>query len=328
MVAVSNDFPPTAPFEHWYGLPEGDATCTVTSFSPASLALPEKWAIHPCGDTINRHPVLTTLIRHDPTGKLALFDLSLGKTWKEYIEPGTEDQYDMFDAKVDKDLDQVLKEGGVKAEDVELIVLSHNHFDHTGVPSLFPNASILVGPSELPRIAALKGHSNAKELSWHGSPTRLAAFEHSYDVFGDGSFVLVSAQGHTPGHLAALIRTSSKPSAGEDKCEGEYVLLAADCAHHPTLVSLKPADSHYTLGRWREPGDSLDEVPKHSNYEDWPVAAATLERVKACHRREEVMVVLAHNFEQWEKWGAGKDGWGVELNGWRKKGMKWRQGMA
>lgn len=48
------------------------------------------------------------------------------------------------------------------------------------------------------------------------------------------------------------------------------------------------------------------------------LASATLEKVKYCNEREEIMVVLAHDFVQWKRWGGGKDGWAVELNGWRE----------
>ncbi|GAA5886112.1 hypothetical protein JCM6882_004269 [Rhodosporidiobolus microsporus] len=319
---ISNDYPPAAPFEQWYGLPKGDATCQLTAFSFATLALPEKWGIHPVGseEKSNRHPILVSLIRHETTGKLALFDLGLPKEWETFLAPEKHEAYEMFDVKIEADADEALAKAGVKAEDVDLLVISHKHFDHTGKPALFPNAQIIVGPDELP-IASLEGHTHrVKELSWHASPTHIAAFEHSYDVWGDGSFVVVSAPGHTAGHLAALVRTSP-PSADEGK-EGDYVLLAADCAHHPALLSSRPEDAHYTLGRWREPGDSLDHPPKHSNYDDFELAAHTWERVKACARRDEVMVVLAHNFEQWARWGGGEEKWSVELNGWRKRGLK------
>ncbi|BGP16418.1 hypothetical protein JCM10213_004026 [Rhodosporidiobolus nylandii] len=321
MTTVGIDYPPTARFDQWYGLPKGDACCKVTSFAASSLSLPEKWQLTPARDQTNRIPVLTTLIRH-PSGKLALFDLGLTKHWQSFLAPEEVSGYDFFEVTVDKNMDEVLVEGGVKPEDIELIVLSHRHFDHTGDPSLFPNAKVIVGPNERDEVKALVGHKNVQELSWHASPTRIAAFEHSYDVWGDGSFLITSAPGHTSGHLAALVRTSPHPSAGADKGEGEYVLLAADCCHHGALLFDDPSVGHYTLGHWREPGEPLDEVPKHSNYDDWPLSSRTLERAKACQRQDEIMVVLAHNADQWEKWGSGKGTWGVELNDWRKRGLK------
>ncbi|GAA6006930.1 hypothetical protein JCM10207_009143 [Rhodosporidiobolus poonsookiae] len=320
MTAVTNDYPPIAPFDGWHGLPHGSTTCNVRGFSPSSVCLPEKWGIHPATDAVHRHPVLTFLVRHETSGELALFDLGLPTNWESYLAPEKREEYEIFEAEVDQELDAVLADGGVKAEDIDLLVISHKHFDHTGNPSLFPNAHIIVGPGEGAEIKALDGQRDrVQELSWNASPTHIAAFDHSYDVWGDGSFLIVSAPGHTEGHLNALIRTDA-PSASSPS--GDYVLLAADCAHSHRLLTFHPNDAHYTLGRWREPGDPLHEKPKHSNYDDWPLAAHTLERVKACHRRDDVCVVLAHNYDQWAKWGGGKEGWGVELNGWRKKGLK------
>lgn len=196
-----------------------------------------------------------------------------------------------------------------------------HHLGHTGNVSLFPRARIVVGPpakDEIPSLDFLG--PRVHELSWHHSPTRIATFEHSHDVWGDGSLLVVPLPGHTAGHVGALVRTQP-PSEDSD---GEYVLLAADAAHHPALLRDPRANEpRYSIGRWRHVDEPVSVLPRHSMHDDYVQAEQTLERVKALARREEVMIVVAHDFAAWGRWGGWHRGLeGVELGEWKKKGMK------
>jgi glyoxylase-like metal-dependent hydrolase (beta-lactamase superfamily II) len=51
---------------------------------------------------------------------------------------------------LDQDLVAGLASHGVAPEDVEVVILTHLHFDHVGNNELFPNASFIVQKSELP----------------------------------------------------------------------------------------------------------------------------------------------------------------------------------
>ncbi|KWU46995.1 Metallo-hydrolase/oxidoreductase, partial [Rhodotorula sp. JG-1b] len=309
---------PVAPFEHYYGFPKGTGTCSsVKAFSPSSLVLHEYQMVHPGGDPTERLPVCAFLIKHATSGDYALFDLGLWKDWSETIAPEKREAYEVYQVNVEEDLDSVLEKQGVKAEDIKVIVISHHHFDHCGTTRLltFPNARVIVGPETRNKIYAVETHGNVTELSWHHSPTQVATFEHSYDVWGDGSFLVVATPGHTAGHVAGLVRTADSPA--------EYVLLGGDCCHSGLLLHPTPEHAHLRLGRWREPGEPLAEPPKHSMHEDLLQAEFSFERVKAAEKRDEIMVVLAHDKRRWELWGGPKaTTTGIELAGWRKKGMK------
>lgn len=180
------------------------------------------------------------------------------------------------------------------------LVLVDRHFDHTGNPAAFPNAEVIIHAVEKDGAPCLKEHTRVKTFDFRPDCKPVASFEQSHDFFDDGSLLLLDGGGHTEGHLAALVRT------GQD----EYVLLAADCCHHYLLLSQNPAHAHLELG-----------APM---YDDLPRASLTLEKLRVAERRDEVMVVLAHNGPQWNssEWTAGQKNKVVELSGWRKRGLK------
>jgi N-acyl homoserine lactone hydrolase len=106
----------------------------------------------------------------------------------------------------------------VKPSDIKMMAVSHSHPDHAGNIEMFPNTLMLV---------------QRVEYKWAGSRQDTVAFnskhpvkliDGDYDVFGDGSLVLLSTPGHTPGHQSLLVRL---PKTGP-------VILSGDVAHFQT----------------------------------------------------------------------------------------------
>ncbi|KAI5476758.1 beta-lactamase [Pseudohyphozyma bogoriensis] len=285
---------------HWVIDREAGITFLLTPIVAASLVLIDSDVLLN-GDkqTSSRRPTFTFLIKH-PSGKLALWDLGFNKEWLSYIKPEKRNSYDDFEVDINDNLETMVKKGGVDPADISLVVLSHQHWDHTGEPSSYPNAEIIVGPTEHGAIPALAGLTNVTTLDWTTNPGKaVASFDHSYDVFDDGSFLIVDAKGHTPGHLCALIRTS----------KDEYALLGSDGCHHHLLLSQDPQHKDLQICT--------------SFYTDSAESDRTLARMRACEKRDDCIVVIAHNEKQWDAWFKDeKYGWGPELNGWKEKGYK------
>jgi glyoxylase-like metal-dependent hydrolase (beta-lactamase superfamily II) len=107
-----------------------------------------------------------------------------------------------------------LAELGLAPADIEYLSVSHCHPDHIGNANLFTQATWIVDVDE--RNYAFGDEARASpffanyNLIEH-APTRLIEGDHDYDVFGDGSVVVVQAPGHTPGHTVLLVRL---PEAG------------------------------------------------------------------------------------------------------------------
>lgn len=105
---------------------------------------------------------------------------------------------------------------------VDLLALSHLHFDHAGGAALLPNARLLVQRKEWeagadPDLAA-RCSFDPRDFRL-GHDVVLADGEH--DVFGDGRVVCLPTHGHTPGHQSLRLRLD----------DGREVVLCADACY-------------------------------------------------------------------------------------------------
>ena len=100
-----------------------------------------------------------------------------------------------FQLKRSKTLAAQLQELGVKPSDLKAIAISHTHPDHIGNVELFPQVMLFVQKAEY----EWPGEGGAPRFNPNHPVTKL---DGDYDVFGDGSVMIISTPGHTPGHVA------------------------------------------------------------------------------------------------------------------------------
>lgn len=125
-------------------------------------------------------------------------------------------------------IDEQLHDLGIKGSDLDLVLLSHLDCDHANGLKLVADAKRILTAQDEIKFAKKKSVVNKIRYNsrwWEG--TKIAGFEwngqegpagKSYDVFGDGSLVMVNIPGHCDG-LCALKITNQ---------EGKYVLLFSD----------------------------------------------------------------------------------------------------
>lgn len=132
-------------------------------------------------------------------------------------------------ARASKTLKGQLAQAGYKPSDITYLALSHYHGDHTGNANDFKTATWLVTQVEHdamftvppPRIAAPATYSSLKD-----SRKIVVKLDSDYDVFGDGTVVIKPTPGHTPGHLALVVKLKKTGP----------VMLTGDMYHYPEEV--------------------------------------------------------------------------------------------
>lgn len=113
---------------------------------------------------------------------------------------------------------------GLKPEQIQYVGISHYHADHTGQVASFPQSTLLIGRGDWDAVANPKPAPGvnaapfAHRVSGGGKVEPLPADK---DVFGDGSVIILSTPGHTPGHRSLLVKLN----------EMGNVLISGDLVH-------------------------------------------------------------------------------------------------
>lgn len=155
----------------------------------------------------------------------------------------------------------------LKPEQIKYVGISHYHGDHTGQANVFTAATLLMGKGDWDGIAATPpatGVNPAPFARWISGGGKVEPLTGDKDVFGDGSVIVLSTPGHTPGHRSILVKLKDMGP----------VLISGDLAH------------------FRENYDS-NGVPSFN----WDRAAtlASLDRYKKIASNLKATVILQHD---------------------------------
>ncbi len=109
----------------------------------------------------------------------------------------------------DQVIDKWLEKFGYSVNDVKYVVTSHMHLDHAGNMEMFPKAVHVLQKAELKaawwpekfqRAAfVLKDYDNARDFNY-------LQLDGDFDLFGDGSVVVLDTKGHTQGHQSLMVK--------------------------------------------------------------------------------------------------------------------------
>ncbi len=227
----------------------------------------------------------TFLIRH-PRGVI-LIDAAFGDTAAADLDAAPfYVRLALGHARAARPLAALLAEVGVKPEDVTDVVLTHDHWDHTGGLTQLPNARVIMSGADADWIlaqhdqligGAMPHHFDSvrtriDRISFSGPPTD--GFEHSADLFGDGSFVAVPTPGHTRGATSYFVNSG----------DGKRWLFIGDAA--------------WTQEGFAEPVTKGRIAALASDW-DWQQTSDSLSLLHAVYAGHAASIVTAHDARTW-----------------------------
>jgi len=169
---------------------------------------------------------------------------------------------------VDKPLLPQLAAIGYTPADITYLALSHYHGDHVANASLFASSTWIVQKGDRDAIFAPRT-TGEKKLGGVGDPKYFAALANSktivlngedHDVFGDGTVVIKSTPGHTPGHQSLFLKLRNTGP----------VLLSGDLYHYPEEITYKKIPSFdWDKEQTAKSRAMIEEFVKKNNAQLW-----------------------------------------------------------
>jgi glyoxylase-like metal-dependent hydrolase (beta-lactamase superfamily II) len=166
-----------------------------------------------------------------------------------------------FGLKMSKDdaIPAQLAKIGLKTSDIKYLVVGHMHLDHAGNIGQFPNATLVVQDEEVK--AALDPDIGFSVYYIPGDfadmkNQNVLKIKGDFDLFGDGSFRIFSAPGHTKGSQFAVARL---PKTGSVIMTSDVVYLKENLDKNlipPIPGSSNPIDAYKSYQLIRHIRDS------------------------------------------------------------------------
>ena len=189
---------------------------TISALPTGSMESKAFFAYRGGGFGDDREFTMTAFLVHHPKGDL-LFDAGFGQKLDEHAKTMPWLMRQIATYSPSHSVGDQMASAGYRPDNLAGVVLTHAHWDHvSGLNSLPPGIKVWVSGAErsfissrAPMTALINSFENVKyrEYRFDGGP--YLGFPSSFDVWGDGSIMLVPAPGHTPGSIIAFISLSS-----------------------------------------------------------------------------------------------------------------------
>lgn len=124
-------------------------------------------------------------------------------------------------------IDEQLSMLGIDSKDLDYLFLTHMDCDHASGIRLVKDAKkIMISEEEFQAVK--KGNIRYGSRFWKDvnleyfkmKDSEYGPFKRAYDVFGDGSVLIIDAKGHTEGNIIIMVKN-----------HGKFILLTGDCGY-------------------------------------------------------------------------------------------------
>jgi N-acyl homoserine lactone hydrolase len=180
----------------------------------------------------------------------------------------------LLECRPDLGVDKQITGLGYRLAQIDYVIASHLHADHAGGLYLFPGSTFIIGPGEMSFATASCSQLSGRPyfLVEDIKPTRSFRWietAHDLDLFGDGSIILLSSPGHTPGSLALFVRLPHR-----------NFILSGDACHYPAEVELGMAQGGV----------------------DTEAATRSLRRLTLLRDTWDAQLWIGHDMGHWQQW--------------------------
>ena len=200
-------------------------------------------------------PVPAFLVRH-PAAGLVLIDTGLHPSIASDPEANLgrmAASFTEWTVRPGEDVSSRLRAMGSDPSEIGTVVLTHLHLDHASGISEFPGATFVVSAAEwkdacsglFPLLKYYRRQQFDHAFDFRtvdylsDSINSFSTFGRSFDLFGDGSVVLVSTPGHSAGHQSVVLRLSDRSVL----VTGDAIFLA-DQIQPGAELAARPRDRH------------------------------------------------------------------------------------
>ena len=192
------------------------------------------------------------LIKHPSKGTL-VWDAGLSDAIASE-DNGVEFYEGAFNLSVQKTMLSQLQEIGVEPAQVTYFAPSHLHVDHSGNANYFADSTVLMQQAEYQVAFSADAANYGFDINNYSAlkDAKRIQLQGDHDVFGDGSAVILSTPGHSPGHQSLYLKL---PETGP-------VILSGDLFH------FEKNRQDYGIPVWNDKKSTISSFAKIDNILD------------------------------------------------------------